>query len=114
MAGAAAWPLALTAQTKPAVPVIGFLSAGSVDAAALLETFKEAMRGLGYIDGQNMRIAVRTGDATPDSLARLAKELVADKVDVIVACFTPAVRAAMQATSEIPIVMAGAGDPVAS
>ena len=83
-------------------------------AAGLLATFKEAMRSRGYVDGQNMRIAFRVGDATPASLARLAEGLVADKVDVIVAWFTPSVRAAMQATSEIPIVMAGAGDPVAT
>ena len=114
MAGAAAWPLAGTTQTRPAVPVIGFLSTGDVDAAGMPEVFKEAMRNLGYIDGQNVRIAFRAGDATPASLSRLAEGLVADKVDVIVAWYTPSVRAAMQATSEIPIVMAGAGDPVAT
>jgi putative ABC transport system substrate-binding protein len=114
MAGAAAWPLTTSAQATPAMPVIGFLSIASVDSAGLLATFKEAMRSRGYVDGQNMRIAFRVGDATPASLARLAEGLVADKVDVIVAWFTPSVRAAMQATSEIPIVMAGAGDPVAT
>jgi len=114
MAGAAAWPLAVSAQAKPDMPVIGFLSTGSVDAAGLLATFKEAMRSRGYVDGQNVRIAFRAADAAPESLSRLAEGLVADKVDVIVAWFTPSVRAAMQATSEIPIVMAGAGDPVAT
>jgi len=109
IAGAAAWPLAAFAQARSAMPVIGFLCTGSVDAAGLLATFKEAMRSRGYADGQNVRIAFRAADATPGSLTRLAEGLVADKVDVIVAWFTPSVRAAMQATSEIPIVMAGAG-----
>src|ERR1700759_2582694 len=89
MAGTAAWPLAVTAQAKPPLPVIGFLSNASSDPAGLLETFKAAMRGLGYVDRQNTRIAFRAGDDTPGSLARLAQALVADKVDVIVACFTP-------------------------
>jgi putative ABC transport system substrate-binding protein len=113
IAGAAAWPLAASAQSRP-VPTVGFLSTGDVDSAGMPESFKEAMRSRGYVDGQNVRIAFRAGDATPASLSRLAEGLVADKVDVIVAWFTPAVRAAMRATSEIPIVMAGAGDPVAT
>ena len=113
MAGAAVGRLAASAQSRPA-PVVGFLSAGDVDSAGMPEIFKAAMRRLGYVDGQNVRIAFRAGDATPASLSRLAEGLVADKVDVIVALFTPAVRAAKAATSEIPIVMAGAGDPVAT
>jgi putative tryptophan/tyrosine transport system substrate-binding protein len=113
MAGAAASPLAAFAQAKP-VPTVGFLAPGSAGSARLLDGFKAAMRGLGYADGQNVRIASRAGDDTPASLSRLAEGLVADKVDVIVCLFTPAVRAAKQATSTIPIVMAGAGDPVAT
>jgi putative ABC transport system substrate-binding protein len=113
IAGTAAWPLVASAQTKP-VPTVGFLFPGSADSAGMLDSFKEAMRSLGYVDGQNVRIAFRAGDNTPASLSRLAEGLVADKVDVIVAWFTPAVRAAKQATSTIPIVMAGAGDPVAT
>jgi putative ABC transport system substrate-binding protein len=76
--------------------------------------FKEEMSRLGYADGQGMRLEFRSGDGRPESLPELAAGLVADKVDVIVAWITPAVRAARQATSQIPIVMAGAGDPVAT
>src|ERR1700754_2507425 len=98
MAGVATSPLATFAQTRP-VPVIGFLSTGSVDSAGMVDIFQKDMRDLGYVDGQTVRIAFRSGDGTPASLSRLAEGLVADKVDVIVAWFTPSVRAAKQATS---------------
>jgi putative ABC transport system substrate-binding protein len=112
MLGAASRPLLAGAQNK--IPVVGFLVPGNVDPTSLLETFRQAMSGLGYVDGQNISIECRAGDASPASLARLANELVAAKVDTIVAWLTPAVRAAKQATTNIPIVMAGAGDPVAT
>ena len=111
MLSAAAWPLAAGAQSRTAV--VGFLTPGTLDSADRLATFKDAMRGLGYAEGQNLEIEVRTGNNEPNSLTRLANDLVKRKVDVIVAWLTPTVRAARQATAEIPIVMAGAGDPVA-
>ena len=112
IAGAAGWPLLAKAQGKP--PVIGFLIAGNAEPTSLLEQFRSEMRNLGYVDGQNLRIEPRAGDATPASLARLADDLVGLNVNVIVTWQTPAVRAAKQATTRIPIVMAGAGDPVAT
>src|ERR1700744_5178310 len=89
MAGAAAWPRAVSAQAKPDMPVIGFLSTGSVDAAGLLATFKEAMRSRGYVDGQNVRIAFRVADAAPESLSRLSGGGRAAQGDAIRATVTP-------------------------
>jgi len=108
----ALWPHLASAQSR--VPVIGILATGSRDPAPFLKIFKEEMNRLGYPDGQGVRLEVRSGDGRPESLSELAAGLVDSKVDVIVAWITPAVRAAKQATSKIPIVMAGAGDPVAT
>ena len=74
--------------------------------------FRKAMAGLGYIDGQNVQFEFRSAQGKPELLASLAQELVGLKVDVIVAYQTPAVTAAKNATTTIPIVMSGAGDPV--
>jgi putative ABC transport system substrate-binding protein len=112
IAGTAALPLVAWAQARS--PVIGILVPGNLDPTILLETFRQAMRGLGYVEGRNFRIEFRSGDSDPASLTRLAHDLVDLKVDVIVAWLTPSVRAAKQATGEIPIVIAGAGDPVAT
>lgn len=112
LAGVTLWPLVAGAQASSSV--VGILVPGNVDPSGLLKTFEEAMRGLGYFEGKNLRIELRSGDNDPASLIRLAKDLVGRKVDVIVAWLTPAVLAAKQATTEIPIVMASAGDPVAT
>jgi putative ABC transport system substrate-binding protein len=112
MLGAVALPLLADAQSK--IPVIGFLVPGNLDPTSLIAAFKEALGRIGYIDGRNLRIEFRAGDGSAASLARLASELVSLKVDIIVTWLTPSVRAAKQATSDIPIVMAGAGDPVAT
>jgi putative ABC transport system substrate-binding protein len=102
-------PLAAFAQQKP-MPMVGILDVG--DPASLLKSFREGLRDKGYIEGQNIRLEVRSPAGSSKSLAELARELVEIKVDVIVAKFTPAVRAAMEATKTIPIVMAPAGAPV--
>jgi putative ABC transport system substrate-binding protein len=110
-----AWGGAMTvsrvvrAQQK-AVPVIGILNVG--DPAPLLKAFREGLQDKGYVEGQNIRLEIRSPVGSSKSLAALARELVGLQVDVIVAKFTPAVRAAMDATETIPIVMAGAGAPV--
>jgi putative ABC transport system substrate-binding protein len=82
--------------------------------AAFRAAFVPAMRELGWDEGRNLRIEWRAADARAECLDTLAAELVALKVDVIVAEFTPAAQAARRATDSIPIVMAPAGDPVAS
>lgn len=92
------------------MPLIGVLAIG--DPAALVKAFREALHDKGYVEGQNIRLEIRSTAGTSKNLGELATELVDLKVDVIVAKFTPAVRAAMEATKTIPIVMAPAGAPV--
>jgi putative tryptophan/tyrosine transport system substrate-binding protein len=75
---------------------------------------REGLRELGYTEGQNVQFEYRSAEGNRDLLAGLATELVRLKVDLIVAYPTPAVVAVSQATREIPIIMAGAGDPVGS
>jgi putative ABC transport system substrate-binding protein len=72
------------------------------------------MRELGYIEGQNIRFEFRSDEGKASRLPELAAELVRLKVDIIVAWFTPAARAAKQATRDIPVVIALAGNPVES
>lgn len=113
--GIASTPLWLRcAGAQSRVPVVGILVTGNRDPAPFLTTFKDEMNRLGYADGRGIRLEVRSAENKTEALPSLAAGLVESKVDVIVAWFTPAVRAAKQATSEIPIVMAGAGDPVAT
>jgi putative tryptophan/tyrosine transport system substrate-binding protein len=106
------WPLRANAQ-KSNVRRIGVLVVGNTDADAVsFETeLREELRKSGYIEGQNLTFELRSGEQKIDLLPKLAAELVAQKVDVIVALYTPCALAAKQATREIPIV-AVSGDPV--
>jgi putative ABC transport system substrate-binding protein len=107
--GAALWPITVRAQ-QAQVPRIGVLLVGNRE--PFLSLFQAGLRDLGFTDGQNIRIELRSGEGNIQTLPNLAAELVALKVDVIVASETPAVQAAKQATKEIPIVMSPSGDPV--
>jgi putative ABC transport system substrate-binding protein len=113
LGSAATWPLVARAQ-QGKVPVVGVLLPGNVDPEIFLKGFREALRDVGYIDGQNIRLEIRSGEGRASLLPEKAAELVRLKVDLIVTSQTPAVLAASQATSDIPIVMASAGDPVAT
>jgi len=107
-------PPAAEAQAPPKVPRIGFLTPRSpTDNLSTLEAFRQRLRELGYVEGQNIAIEYRFGEGRPERLPALAAELVRLKVDVIVTGASPAHEAAKQATSTIPIVFAVAGDPVA-
>lgn len=77
-----------------------------------LPIFRKALSELGYVEGRNYVIESRFADTDFDRLPRLAKELVHSDVDIIVTIGTPAVAPAKNATSTIPIVMAGSADPV--
>jgi putative ABC transport system substrate-binding protein len=104
-----------TAAAQPIrMPVIGVLVVGAPGSEEFYRLFRNDMRKLGYIDGQTVRYEFRSDRGEVNKLPELAAELVTLKVDVIVAWFTPAVLAAKQATRDIPIVMAAAGDAVAS
>ena len=106
-------PLAVEAQQAGKVARIGFLSpASSTTAPHIVEAFRQGLRDLGYVEGQNIVVEYRYANGKAEALPDLAAELVSLKVDVIVASGTPGPLAAKSATKTIPIVMASAGDPV--
>jgi putative ABC transport system substrate-binding protein len=106
-------PLGIAAQSTGKIARIGYLSPLTPGAdTAHREAFRQGLRTLGYVEGQNAVIEARYADGRFDRLPDLAAEIVRLPVDVIVAAPTPAIRAAQQATRTIPIVMAFSGDPV--
>ena len=107
---AAAWPLAARAQ-EARVPRIGALVLTDEDARAFAKELREGLRELGYREGQNYSLELRSADGKADRLGELAEDLVRRKVDVIAAIFTPCALAARQATRDVPIFVI-AGDPV--
>jgi len=103
------------AQQPTKVPRIGYLTNTSLSAgAANIESFRQGLRDLGYVEGKNIVIERRSGEGNRDRQRALAVELVRLKVDVIVAGGSGDIRAAKEATATIPIVMAQSGDPVGS
>lgn len=106
----AVWPLAGHAQ-QTKMHRIGALLLGNADAESFRMELREGLRKSGYIEGQNLLFDFRSAEGKLDLLPTLAAELVALKVDVIVALYTPCALAAQQATRQIPIVVVS-GDPV--
>jgi ABC-type uncharacterized transport system substrate-binding protein len=109
LGGAAAWPLAARAQ-QTKVYRIGALVVGNADVHSLRTELREALRKSGYVEGQNLLFEFRSAEEQLDRLPRLATELVALKVYVIVAIYTPCALAAQRATREIPIVIVSERD----
>ncbi len=108
-------PLAAEAQAPPKIPRIGYLGAFSPSAGArLLESFRQGLRDLGYVEGQNVSIDYRWAEGRPDRFPALAGELIQLRVDVIVTYSNAGVAALQQATRTIPIVVATMGNPVGS
>ena len=107
-------PLAAEAQQAAKVPRIGFLAGSLAGGPHLPEAFRQGLRALGYVEGRNVVIEYRDAEGKLERLPALAAELVALKVDVILAPSTVAALAAKQATRTLPIVFAAAGDPVGS
>jgi putative ABC transport system substrate-binding protein len=101
------------AQQPTKISRIGFQSAASPSAnAARIEAFRQGLRDLGYVEGKNIVIEYRYAEGKLDRLHEFAAEFVRLKVDIIVAAAPSSTRAAKEATSTIPIVMAFDTDPV--
>ena len=108
-------PFAAEAQQSAKFARIGYLTSSLGVNPHLPEAFRQGLRDLGYVEGRNLVIENREAEGKADRLPVLAAELVALKVDVIVAApGTGGPRVAMQATRTIPIVFIAAGDPVGS
>ncbi len=106
-------PLAADAQQAGKVPRIGFLSATSPsERPPLLDAFRQRLRELGWVEGQNIVIDYRYAEGRVDRLPGLAAELVRLKADLIVSFGTQGVTAAKNATETIPIVMIAVRDPI--
>jgi len=110
---AAAWPLAAPAQQPSKLPTTGYLGSQTLATHADWHAaFLQRLRELGWIDGRNLVIEYRWAEGSGDRAAKLAIEFVKLRVDAIVTYANPMVLAAKQATSIIPIIFAGAADPV--
>jgi putative ABC transport system substrate-binding protein len=113
---AAAWPLTARAQQPGRIYRLGLLSNGP--AVSPLDerrrTLLSTLAARGLVDGQNLVVVQRAADARPERLDGLAAELKADNVDVIVTFGYPAALAAKTSAKDVPIVVVGAGDPVAT
>ncbi len=116
-AGALAAPLASFSQQQDKIWRVGFLTQRHRPASFdpdIIGLFTQGMRDLGYVEGKNLVIESRFADDKVERLPGLAAELVRLKVDVIVVNASAAISAAQKATTTIPIVMTGTGDPVGS
>src|SRR6185503_19565244 len=103
------------AQQPTKIPRIGFLMAASTSAnAARNDGFRQGLRELGYVEGKNINVEWRSAEGKADRRPSLAAELVRLKVDIIVSGGPSTTRAAKEASSTIPIVMAQDPDPVGS
>jgi putative ABC transport system substrate-binding protein len=110
---AVSWPVAVGAQPSR-VWRLGYLTSVHNVSTGFFDAFRQELTNLGYVQGKNLLIEVRTAEGYNDRLPSLAAELVSVPCDVIVAVATPAIAAAQKATSTIPIVMSPSTDPIGS
>src|SRR5262249_45087666 len=107
LVGAAAWPLAARAQQQGRIPRIGI-----IDDTPMWDAFRQGLRDLGYLEGQNIAFEYRRADGAPERLAEAATDLARRPVDVIATFGTAPSIAAKAATTTIPILMIAVGDVV--
>jgi putative ABC transport system substrate-binding protein len=112
LGGAAAVQVLAAQAQQPKMPTIGALVIGNINPEQFWREFRQGLRDLGYVEGQNIRFEFRSAEGHLERLPELAAELVGLKIDIIVTWFTPTALAAKQATNDIPIVMAETGDPL--
>ncbi len=114
--GAASWPVAAGtfAQAQSRMITIGVLLTGAANPTPeeFVDELRNRLAEFNLVEGRNIRLEVRSAGGTAARLPEMAAELVALKVDMIVAHLTPSAQAAKQASTEIPVVMAGVGDPL--
>ena len=108
LGGSLAWSFTAQAQQRPTTSA----RIGIVDDAPIWDQFRQGLRDLGYIHGQNIAFEYRSAEGQPDRLAAVANDLASFPVNIIVTSGSAAARAAQQATTTIPIVMIAVGDPV--
>jgi putative ABC transport system substrate-binding protein len=108
---AATWPVVARGQQVGKNPRLGVLVSAS-EPHPFADALRHGLEAFGYSEGRNIALDIRYTQGRSDRAAELAAELVRSNVNIIVAHFTPAVRAAMAATKTIPIVMAPAGAPL--
>jgi putative ABC transport system substrate-binding protein len=114
-AGALTAPFGSLAQPQTKVWRIGVLVSGNSETHAYrIDAFVQGLAKLGYAEGNNISLVLRFADGNLDRLPALAADLVAKKVDIIVSQNSATTRAVKHATSNIPIVFTGVGDPVGS
>ena len=115
LGGAAAWPVLGQAQQGDRVRRIGWLMPGDENpvAKANVSAFTQALAGLGWTDGRNVRMDLRWTGADINRIRAIAQEVVGLKPDIILAGTTPATAAVQRETRTIPIVFTGVTDPVA-
>jgi putative ABC transport system substrate-binding protein len=107
------WPLLARAQNSGNLPIIGFLGATAPSIAPdRTAAFVQRLSELGWNDGRTIKIEYQWAEGRDERAVQLAAEFVRHRVDIIVTSGVPAILAAKQATSEIPIVFAVAADPV--
>ncbi len=113
LGGAAlAWQPVARAQQSAGIPRIGILTLSVASSMPAFEGFRQGLRDLGYVEGQNIVLELRFAQGRPERLAAMAIELARMKVDVIVIEGAQAARVARDASKTIPVVMAVVGDPV--
>jgi putative tryptophan/tyrosine transport system substrate-binding protein len=114
--GAAAWPMSARGETRRKIPTIGVLwhAANAEEEKFPLSLFRQGMRDVGYIEGQNIIVEHRYPAEQPERFQALAAELVKLNVDILFTVTRLAALAAQRATKTIPIVFVAVADPVGS